>query len=412
MPIATRRSFLHGLTAAAGSFTAFAQQLRQAAPSDRWEHVRRQFPLAGGLVYLNAANVAPCPLPVLDLYHRQLHDFQSDPSFQNRAKYAAAEDAVRTKLAALVRARPDEIAVTRNTSEATNIVVQGLDLKPGDEVVVTDHNHPSNLDSWKVRARRHGLVVKVVREPRPLTEPGQLVDLCRRQLSPRTRVISITHLTSTVGVLYPAREIAELARSRGIWMHLDGAQTLGAMDIDLKRIGCDSYAGSAHKWPLGPLETGLLYIREERLPQVWPSIVTAGWRDDIAGARKFEVFGQRDDPRLVAFGAAIDFLNEIGVPAIEERIRYLAGRLRQGLAEVPGITLHGSTTPGLCFSVVKVKHARVPSRQLYDQLWARERMALSLTPDGEIEGVRFSPHIYNSEAEIDGAVAAVRRACA
>jgi selenocysteine lyase/cysteine desulfurase len=412
MSVASRRSFLRGLSAAAGTFPAFAQQLRQTPPAGKWDLVWKQFPLADGLMYLNAANVAPCSQPALDLYRKQLQDFQSDPSFQNRAKYAPAEEAVRSKLAALVRAKPDEIAMTRNTSEASNIIVQGIDLKPGDEIVVTSHNHPSNLDSWKIRARRHGLVVRVIPEPRSLTEPAQLVDLCRKKLSPRTKVIAITHLTSTIGVLYPAREIAELARSRGIWMHLDGAQTLGAMEIDLKRIGCDSYSSSAHKWPMGPLECGVLYIREERLPQIWPSIVTAGWRDNLVGARKFEVFGQRDDPRLVAFGAAIDFLNELGVPAIEERVRFLATRLRNGLLETPGITVHGSREAELCFSVVKAKHARVPSRKLYDELWARHRMALSLTPEGEIEGVRFSPHIYNSVDEIDAAVSAVRRACA
>jgi isopenicillin-N epimerase len=409
---ASRRTFLRGLTAAT-TFPAFVQQLRSAPLTEtRWDLIKRQFPLERGLIYMNAANVAPCSHPVLDRYRTQLQDFQQNPSFQNRAKYKVTQEEVRGKLAKLLRAAPDEIALTRNTSEASNMVVQGIDLKAGDEIVVTAHNHPSNLDSWKVRARRHGLVIKIAPVPAAIRDSGQLAELIEKEITPRTRVIAITHLTSTTGVLYPAREIAALARARGIWMHLDGAQTLGAMDIDLKKIGCDSYSSSAHKWPMGPLEAGMLYVRQERLREIWPSIVTAGWSDNLVGARKLEVFGQRDDPRLVAFGAAVDFLNEVGVPAIEERVRSLAARLRSGLTALPGITLRGSADPSLCFSVVKVRHARMLSAKLYDTLWSQHRMALSLTPEGDAEGVRFSPHIYNSIGEIDEAIAAVKKVTA
>ncbi|MBM3768059.1 MAG: aminotransferase class V-fold PLP-dependent enzyme, partial [Acidobacteria bacterium] len=164
--------------------------------------------------------------------------------------------------------------------------------------IVTDHNHPSNLDSWKVRAKRHGLALKIVRTPVVAPSADALIGSIEREVTDRTRIIAITHLTSTTGVLYPAREIAAIAQRRGIWMHLDGAQTFGALDVDLKAIGCDSYSTSAHKWLMGPLEAGLLYVRAGRIPKLWPSIVTAGWADDLKGARKFEVFGQRDAPGL------------------------------------------------------------------------------------------------------------------
>src|SRR5262249_34136542 len=177
------------------------------------------------------------------------------------------------KVARMLRVSADEIAVTRNTSEGSNIIVKGVELKSGDEVLITDHNHPSNGDSWKVRARRDGFVVKSLPVPVPARRSGELISAFEKAITPRTRVIAITHLTSTTGILYPAREIAALARKRGIYMHLDGAQTFGALDVNLQEIGCDSYSTSSHKWLMGPLEAGLLYVRAERIPTLWPSIV-------------------------------------------------------------------------------------------------------------------------------------------
>jgi selenocysteine lyase/cysteine desulfurase len=242
----------------------------------------------------------------MDRHLEFLRDFHANPSFQNRDKYVEMRESLRAKAAKMLRVQADEIAVTRNTSEGSNLIVKGIDLKEGDEVIVTSHNHPSNLDSWKVRAQREKLVVRVV--PSPVTAAGadELTGSIEKAITGRTRVIAITHLTSTTGVLYPAKEIAGLARRRGVWMHLDGAQTFGALDVDLSAIGCDSYATSAHKWLMGPLEAGLLYVRTGRIASLWPSIVTAGWADDLRGARKFEVFGQRDDPRVVALEASLD----------------------------------------------------------------------------------------------------------
>src|SRR5208282_4693 len=145
--------------------------------------------------------------------------------------------------------------------------------------------------------------------------------------------------TSTTGIQYPAREIAALARQRHIYVHLDGAQSFGALDVNLAEIGCDSYSASAHKWLMGPLEAGILWVREERIPQIWPSIVTAGWTDHLQGARKFEVFGQRDDPRVVALESAIDFVNLIGPRIVEDRLRALAARCKSQLREIPAVEL-------------------------------------------------------------------------
>src|SRR5579864_8095448 len=332
----SRRSFIRTIPALAAlpaSWTAFSTALKAAptAPDanneNYWSLVKRQFPLDDNLIYLNAANVCPASRPVLDRHAEFMRDFQSNPSFQNRAKYDAMRERLRSKVADMLRVTPDEIAITRNTSEGTNIVVKGVDLKPGDEVLITDHNHPSNNDSWKVRAQRDGFAVKSLSVRVPAASREELISQVEKAVTPQTRVIAITHVTSTTGIMYPAREIAEIARRRGIWMHLDGAQTFGALDVNLKEIGCDSYSTSAHKWLMGPLENGILFVRAGRIEKVWPSIVTAGWSDHLKGARKLEVFGQRDDPRIVALESAIDFVLLLGVPNVEARMRFLATRL-------------------------------------------------------------------------------------
>jgi selenocysteine lyase/cysteine desulfurase len=410
----SRRDFLRRVSAGAAipaSWGAFAAALQAApAPSSDsfWNMVKAQFPLDPTVIYLNAANVCPASRPVMDRHLAFLRDFHSNPSFQNRDKYVPMRESLRKKLGAMLRVSAEEIAITRNTSEGSNLIVHGIDLKPGDEVIVTDHNHPSNLDSWKVRARRDGFTVKSTPVPIPARGKDELIASVERLITPRTKVIAITHLTSTTGVLYPAKEISEIARRKGIFLHLDGAQTFGALDVNLADIGCDSYSSSSHKWAMGPLEAGILWVRAERIPQIWPSIVTAGWADNLKGARKFEVFGQRDDPRVASLDAMVDFLQMIGMPAVETRMRELAARTRNGLARIPGLEMKTSMDATLSAGVVKFKPPRMPVKQAYDTLWEKHKLAIALTASGDSEGLRFSPHIYNSMEEIDRAVAAVR----
>jgi selenocysteine lyase/cysteine desulfurase len=403
----TRRELLRG---AAVTWSAFAGALQAAGAPDEayWDLVKHEFPLNEQIIYLNAANVCPASRLVMNRHLDFLQDFHANPSFQNRNKYAPLRERLRGKLARLLSVTEDEVAIVRNTSEGTNIIVHGLDLKAGDEVIITDHNHPSNNDSWKVRARREGFVVKSLPVPVPARSVDELLAPFERALSPRTRVIAVTHVTNTTGVLYPVREIAAMAQPKGIFVHVDGAQSFGALDVNLREIGCDSYSASAHKWLMGPLEAGVLYVRANRIAQIWPSIVTAGWSDKIQGARKFEVFGQRDDPRVVAVEAAVDFVNLIGMRKVEARMRALATRAKTALASLPNVEMKTSLDPRLSGGVVKFRLKNVATKHAYDTLWERNRVGIAMTAAGDSEGLRFSPQIYNSMDEIDRAVAAVR----
>lgn len=417
----SRRNWLRQWAGAAAGWAAMSQALEAAAPAaanggggdeDYWRLVKRQFPLEAGLLYCNAANVCPASRAVLDRHAEFLRDFEANPSFQNRLKYEGLRTTARAKIARTLRVKPDEITITRNTSEGSNLIVHGLNLKPGDEVVVYDHNHPSNLDSWRVRAAREGFTLKTIAMTVPAASRQQLLDITAKAITSKTRVIAITHLTSTTGVLFPAREIASMARAKNIWVHLDGAQTFGSLDVDLSAIGCDSYTASAHKWLMGPLEAGVMFIRAERSSEVWPSVVSAGWKDDLRGGERLEVFGQRDDPRLVALDSALDFIQLIGTAQIEARVRRLATALKTELQKMPKVKLRTNLEPELSGGVVKAMIGSGPQKAPYDLLWDKHRVATSMTPSGDSMGIRFSAHIYNTMDEVGQIAEAVRAVAA
>ncbi len=180
------------------------------------------------------------------------------------------------------------------------------------------------------------------------------------------------------------------------------------MDVNLRAIDCDSYSTSMHKWPMGPLEAGALYVRAERQREVWPSIVTAGWSDNVAGARKFEVLGQRDDPRLASIEAATDFLALIGSERIEARVRELTTALKKQFAAMPSLRLKTNMEPELSHGVVKIELKNGALKPAYDALWTKHRVSTALTPQGDAAGIRFSPHVYNTLDDVNRVVAAVK----
>lgn len=419
-----RRDFLRQVSGAAlGSVSwnalsasAHAVGPAQAPPrageesgEEYWQLLRQQFPLEDGLTYLNAANICPASRPVLDRQVAYLGDFHRNPSFQNRDKYKPMYERLRGKLAKCLHGTSaDEVAITRNTSEGNNLIVNGLDLVAGDEIVVSEHNHQSNNVAWRMRAKRDGLVVKTAPVAVPATTRDALIAGFERLITSRTKVVALTHVTATTGLLFPVREIAELARRHNAWVHVDGAQTFGVLAVDVQALRCDSYTASSHKWMMGPLEAGVLYVRSSRVAEVWPSIVTAGWSDDLKGARRLDVVGQREDPRVVAFEAAVDFMDVIGIDRVEARSLALAAYAKRLLADLPAVQMKSAMATELSGPVVKFSLRNRPTKEAYDTLWEKHRIALAITPTGDAEGLRCSPHIYNSFADIDRLVAGVR----
>jgi selenocysteine lyase/cysteine desulfurase len=343
---------------------------------------------------------------VADRVAELTRDVDTDCSFNNRRKFGKLREESRRKVAEQLGVTADEIALVRNTSEGNNIINSGLPLSSTDEVVIWDQNHPTNNVAWEVRAARYGISVKRVTTPKHPKSMDELFDVFSKAIGPKTRVLSITHLSNVSGIRLPVKEICEFAHQKSVYVHVDGAQTWGAFDVKLADLGCDSYAASAHKWFIGPKEAGVLYVRKDRISEIWPSVVAPGWGDDaetdLEGARKFESLGQRDDACLAAVGTTVDFYNAIGRERVEARILELATALKHGLKET-GASLVTPLDPNLSGGVCIIDAPRDKRRDINNRLY--EQYGIAGAPTG---GLRLCPHIYNTMEHIERAVEAVR----
>jgi selenocysteine lyase/cysteine desulfurase len=373
-----------------------------------WSEVRAQFVLAPELAIMNAANLCPSSAPVLESVYSNTKDMDRDPSFNNRAKLTEGKEATRRLLAEFLRVTPEEIIIARNTSEANNLVSSGLDLKAGDEVVISSDNHPSNHEAWREKAKRLGFTVHIVEQVNPYPGDDYYLDAFGRAITSRTKVIAFTHQTSTVGDPMPAKELCRLARQRGVLSLVDGAQTFGVFDVDLSDMQPDFFTGSAHKWPCGPKEVGLLYVKREAQPRIWPSILSA--YTGAAGLSKtFEGFGQRDEPAIIAFGEALKFQSKIGRPVIEARARELTQALIQGLQKIDGVKLWTHTASERSGTVVSFQPGSLDVRKLSDALYSNDHIACATRGGSDRPGLRFSPHVYNTHAEVERVLGALRK---
>jgi len=373
-----------------------------------WKSVRDQFVMPPDLGVLNAANLCPASRPVLEALKRESDFVDHDPSGQNRSRLTAEKEKLRTTLAAFLRVTPEEIVITRNTSEANNMVSSGLDLKAGDEVVVFHDNHPSNLTAWNEKAKRFGF--KVVEIPQVNPHPGMeyYIDAYKKAITANTKIITFTHLTSTVGDLFPAKELCALARERGVMSLVDGAQSFGLFDVNLSDISPDFYSGSSHKWACGARESGVLYINARAQKNIWPSIYSA-YPGAVGISKTFESFGQRDEANMIAFREALDFQTKVGRDKIEKRSRQLANQLIAGLSKLPDVKVWTSPNPSLNAAVVSFLPGSLNSQKLGQALYEKDKIGTAGRGGADRGGLRASPHFFNTPEEIDRLVSAVGR---
>jgi isopenicillin-N epimerase len=373
-----------------------------------WKSVRAQFVMPPDLGVLNAANLCPASRPVLEALKRETDSVDRDPSAQNRARLSGEKEHLRKVLAAFLRVTPEEIVITRNTSEANNMVSSGVELKAGDEVIVFADNHPSNLTAWNEKAKRFGFTVVTVPQKNPHPGMEHYLDAYTKAITPRTKLLSFTHLSSSVGDLFPAKELCQLARDRGILSLVDGAQSFGLLDVNLTDISPDFYTGSAHKWPCGARECGVLYINTRAHKQIWPSIYSA-YPGAVGISRTFESFGQRDEATMIAFRTALEFQTKVGREAIEKRSRALTQQLIAGLSKLPEVKVWTSPNPSLNGAVVSFMPGPLNPPRLGQALYEKDKIGTAGRGMGDRGGLRASPHFYNTPEEIDRLVSAVGR---
>jgi isopenicillin-N epimerase len=379
------------------------------SPDERyWGQVRARFTLPRDFAFMNAANLCPTPLPVLEALERNTRLLDGDPSSAMRARMGQGREGSRKLLAEFLGVAPETIVIARNTSEANNFVSSGLQLGQGDEVVVFGDNHASNLAAWREKARRFGFTVVTVPLTSPHPGPEHYLDGFRRAITARTKLIGFTHVTNTVGDRFPAEELCHLARERGVLSLVDGAQTLGILEVRLDRMRPDFYTGSAHKWLCGPKEMGLLYVSPEVGDRLWPSVIGL-YPGAVGVSQRLEGMGQRDEAALATLGEAVVFQNGIGRAAIERRSLELAQALKEGVRKLDGVTLHTPTAAERSAAVVALRAGSLDPRKLASALYEKDRIACAVRSGEDRPGIRFSPHYYNTMAEVDRVVAALRK---
>jgi selenocysteine lyase/cysteine desulfurase len=376
-------------------------------PARYWAELRRQWLLAPDHINLNCGSVGCTPLPVLRamIDHLLLAEAFREPAYpwfgyEENPRLRELRDA----LAAYLHCKRDELALVRNATEANNVVCNGLDLKPGDEVLLTDQEHPGGRCCWEQKAARFGVKLNQVQLPKPPASADEIVERFRKALTPATRVLVFSHVTTVTGLVLPAKEICRLARERDILTHIDGAHAIGQIPLDLHDLGCDFYASSPHKWLLAPKGTGTLFIREERLEKLWVNIASAEWRNYDLKAYRFSNFGTSNLSVMVGLKAALDFHQAIGPPRVYDRIHELARRVRDRIAEYPQLRLANATNEAFFGGLVSFEAVKGDLKRVVTECAARNIRVI-----GSPQRFRVGTHIFTQPTELNAFFDAVDR---
>jgi len=420
----TRRDFFKFLAGSAvtlgllDSATASVYQsiktLNQKYPLDGspdglyWDGIRSQFMFEDGLIMMNNGTVGPMPKPVFNTLMKYFKMQATNP-YDVYNFLPNFEEQTKRKLAAFIGASLEEIALAHNTTEGMNFVAAGLDLKEGDEVVMSNLEHPGGTGPWKLREKRHGIVIKQAPFGVPPKSVDEIVGSVAAAVTPRTRVISVSHTVFITGLITPLKELSQMAHEKGVLVLADSAHGLGMLDLNMKELGIDFFASSPYKWLGSPTGIGIFFARKEAQDKIWPTIVTGGW-DRYQDARKFESHGQDADALIFALSEALDFQNAIGRGRIERRIKSLAAYLKQELKKVPGVKVHTPDDPYLSGGLTAFSLEGVDAARIVD--YVREKYNIVVRTIGNKDagtyGVRVSTHIYITTQDIDHLVEGVR----
>jgi len=367
-----------------------------------WRMVRSQFLISPRGIYFNTGTVGASPRTVLDAVVKHMTAFETVFDAES-----VDVEALRRSVGSLLGAPPQTLAFTRNTTESMSWIAGGLDLQPGDEVLMTTHEHVGGMCPWQAVTKRRNLVLTQIPLPVPPTSGREIVETWRRAIGPRTKVMMISHVLFTNGLIQPVKELCAIARERGIITAIDGAHPPGMLRMSLTDLGCDFYASSPHKWLLAPKGSGLLYVSEAWVDRLWPTIVSGGWDALPDKAVRFDRKGTVNDSLYAGFQAAVDFHNLVGPERVERRIRWLADRLYDGLSRIQGVELKSAADPALRAPMISFTVRGWTTDDLIKALWERGMVRVRHVAEYEYHWVRLSTHIYNTPEEVDRVVALV-----
>jgi isopenicillin-N epimerase len=426
VPFTSRRQFLAGLAGAGAALPAFSERAvaqlfrAEAVAGDRaptaladdetyWSHIQRAFDTDRTMINLNNGGISPTPTHVLEQMVRDLRFVNALPVEHNWRVLEPRMEGTRRELAREFGCDPEEMAITRNASEALEIAILGLDLRRGDEVVITNQNYGRMITTWEQRVRREGIVLKQISFPVPLTDPEVFLRALQAALTPRTKVIELTHITNLTGQILPIREVMRIARPRGIEVIVDGAHAFAHFPFTRDELDCDYYGTSLHKWLHAPIGAGFLYVRKEKIARLWPMMAAAAERTD--NIRKFEEIGTHPQANFNSVSVALAFHRGIGAERKIARLRYLRDRWARALmAESPRVKVLTELGPAKAGAIALISVDGLDHGKLGNWLLSQYKIVNTPITHAEFTGIRITPSVYTTVEEIDVFVEAVTKA--
>ncbi|HEU0299914.1 MAG TPA: aminotransferase class V-fold PLP-dependent enzyme [Longimicrobium sp.] len=378
-----------------------------ARDEDFWFAVQQAFTVDRSIINLNNGGVSPAPAIVQDAMKRHLDYSNQAPVYTMWRVQEPQRESVRRGLARMFGCEGEEVAVTRGASESLQICQQGFDLQRGDEVVTTEQDYPRMLTTWQQRERREGIVLRQIAIPVPAEDPDEIVRLFEAAITPRTRLVHMSHMINLTGQILPVRAVVEMARRRGLPVIVDGAHAFAHFPFTRDELGCDYYASSLHKWLFAPHGTGLLYVRRDRIPGLWP-LQAAEPRLD-ADIRKFEEIGTHPAANFLAVAEALTFSEGIGLERKAARMVYLRDRWARALMRRDRVRMNTSLRPGFAVGLANFGIDGIEPGPLVQHLFDRHRILATPIGHTAVKGVRITPNVYTTPEEIDVFVAAVEK---
>jgi isopenicillin-N epimerase len=370
-----------------------------AADEDFWALIQQAFSVTRGIVNLNNGGVSPSPRIVTEAFVRYTWQQEDATAYTMWQILEPQSETIRTGLAEVFGCDAEEIAITRNASESLEILLMGLDLKSGDEVLTTTQDYPRMLTTLKQRELREGLKLKLIQIPIAPDDVNDIARAYERAITPKTKLILVSHQINITGQINPVKKVCEMARARGIETIVDGAHSFAQFDFKRDDLGCDYFGTSLHKWLYAPKGTGMLYVRKEKIPKVWPLMASEDkQRNDI---RKYEEIGTHSAAMRLAIGEAVLFHNAIGGKRKEERLRYLSRYWMNNLKAIPKIGFNTSFDPAQSCAIANFKIDGVDPVALGGYLMSKHKIFTTPIVHDEFTGIRITPNVYTTLWELD-----------
>jgi selenocysteine lyase/cysteine desulfurase len=421
----SRRKFLHNIGSLSFAFGAsslfnqlHAEDIRiagqkisglppatTAADEDYWSVIQQAYTVNPNIINLNNGGVSPSPRVVQEAVERYNKLSNEGPSYYMWRVLDMGREPLRQKLAELAGCDPEEIAVNRNSTEALNTVIYGLPLTAGDEVIGTKQDYPNMINAWKQRQKREGIAYKQINFDFPLENDEAIVNAFKEAITPKTKLVHITHVINWVGQIMPVRKIADMAHARGIEVLVDGAHSFGLLDFKIPDLQADYFGASLHKFLSAPIGSGMLWVKKEKITALWPLLCNDF--PQSGDIRKFESLGTRSFPIEQGIGEAINFHNAIGPKRKEERIRFLKNYWAEKVRTLPKVRLHTSLDSKYSCAICGVSVDGMSPAQLEQELFNKYKIHTVGITWENINCVRVTPHVYTKLKDLDKLVLAI-----